>query len=215
MSFWDKVKLDLSWYNIRNGVPTVPRGGKGKLLMLTVRQALKSEAFHAVLLFRLCSYFHSKRIKILTFYYSNRLRRRYGSTIAHTADIAGGLRLPHPYGLVIGGKIKIGTMTTIGQHVTLGGNFGKMKDNRSVPVIGDWCFICAGAVVAGPITVGNDVIIGANSTVSKDIPDHAIAGGNPCAVSKIKEITLEDQRNKILHARYFGYPEEFVNSFIR
>ncbi|NLR67144.1 hypothetical protein HGH92_22740 [Chitinophaga varians] len=212
MGFWDKIKMDLSWYNVRNGVPTVPRGGKGKLLLLVVQRALKSEAFHAVLLFRLCSYFHSKRIKILTFYYSNRLRRRYGSTLAHTADIAGGLRLPHPYGVIIGGNVKIGAMTTIGQHVTLGGNFGKTKGNRTTPVIGSWCFICAGTVIAGPVTVGDDVIIGANSTVSKDVPDHVIGGGNPFVIGKVKEPGTAVELNKILYAKFYGYPDEVVNN---
>ncbi|HWV64909.1 hypothetical protein [Chitinophaga sp.] len=212
MDFWDKIKLDLSWYYIKNGVPVVPVGGKGKLLLLTIHRALKSEAFHAVLLFRLCSYFHRKRIKILSFYYYNRIRRRYGSTIAHTADIAGGLRLPHPYGVIIGGNVKIGAMTTIGQHVTLGGNFGKTKDNRTTPIIGSWCFICAGTVIAGPVTVGDDVIIGANSNVSKDVPDHVIAGGNPFVVSKVKEPGIEVERNKILYAKFYGYPEDVVNN---
>ena len=42
-----------------------------------------------------------------------------------------------------------------------------------------------------PVTVGDNVWIGAGSVVSKDIPDNMIAVGNPCKV--IREITDEDR----------------------
>ena len=42
-----------------------------------------------------------------------------------------------------------------------------------------------------PVTIGNNVVIGAGSVVSKDIPDNMIAVGNPCRV--IREITDEDR----------------------
>ena len=41
------------------------------------------------------------------------------------------------------------------------------------------------------VTIGNNVVIGAGSVVSKDIPDNMIAVGNPCRV--IREITDEDR----------------------
>jgi serine O-acetyltransferase len=40
-------------------------------------------------------------------------------------------------------------------------------------VIGDRVTIYAGAVVAGPVTVGDDAVIGANAVVTRDVP----AGG--------------------------------------
>ena len=43
----------------------------------------------------------------------------------------------------------------------------------------------------GKVTIGNNVVIGAGSVVSKDIPDNMIAVGNPCRV--IREITDEDR----------------------
>lgn len=42
------------------------------------------------------------------------------------------------------------------------------------------------------VTIGNNVIIGAGSVVSKNIPDNMIAVGNPCRV--IREITEEDRK---------------------
>lgn len=41
------------------------------------------------------------------------------------------------------------------------------------------------------VTIGNNTIIGAGSVVTKDIPDHVVAVGNPCRV--LRPITDEDK----------------------
>ena len=43
------------------------------------------------------------------------------------------------------------------------------------------------------VTIGDHVVIGAGSVVTKDIPDWSVAAGNPCKV--IRKITEEDKRN--------------------
>lgn len=48
-----------------------------------------------------------------------------------------------------------------------------------------------GSVVINPgVRIGDDVVIGSGSVVTKDIPSHVIAAGNPCRV--LREITEED-----------------------
>lgn len=50
-----------------------------------------------------------------------------------------------------------------------------------------------GNVVVTPgVHIGNNVVIGAGSVVTKDIPDNMIAAGNPCRV--IREITDADKK---------------------
>lgn len=98
--------------------------------------------------------------------------------------LLGGLIFPHPYGIVIGGYSKIGQNCHIGQHVTIGGNMGKQKNGQTQPVIGNDCFICANSIVVGPITIGDNVIIGAGSMVIHDIPSNVGAAGNPCRIIK-------------------------------
>ena len=45
----------------------------------------------------------------------------------------------------------------------------------------------------GPgVHIGNNVVIGAGSVVTRDIPDWSVAAGNPCRV--IRKITEEDRR---------------------
>ena len=48
--------------------------------------------------------------------------------------------------------------------------------------IGDNVWIGGGAIIMPGVTIGNHVVIGAGSVVTKDIPDHVIAYGNPCRV---------------------------------
>lgn len=88
-------------------------------------------------------------------------------------EIGSYFRLPHPYGIIIAAK-SIGENVMIGQYVTLGGNNCKERQDINgeiihTSVIGNNCQISAGSVVAGPIFIGNNVVIGANSTITKDI----------------------------------------------
>lgn len=46
--------------------------------------------------------------------------------------------------------------------------------------------IGAGSVVLGPIRVGNNVTIGANSVVLSDVPDNSVVCGSPARVKKYK-----------------------------
>ncbi len=51
-------------------------------------------------------------------------------------------------------------------------------------VIGDNVWIGGNAVIFPGTTVGNNVVIGAGSVVTKSIPDNVVAFGNPCEVKK-------------------------------
>lgn len=62
-----------------------------------------------------------------------------------------------------------------------------------IPVtIGDNVWIGGNAVILPGVHIGNNVVIGAGSVVTRDIPDSVIASGNPCRV--IREITEADRK---------------------
>lgn len=63
-----------------------------------------------------------------------------------------------------------GISVTIGNNVWLGGN----------------------VIITPGVTIGDNAVIGAGSVVTKDIPDNAVAAGNPCRV--IRMITEEDKK---------------------
>lgn len=58
--------------------------------------------------------------------------------------------------------------------------------------IGDNVWIGGNVVINPGVHIGNNVVIGSGSVVTKDIPDNAIAVGNPCKV--IRYITEEDRK---------------------
>ncbi len=58
-------------------------------------------------------------------------------------------------------------------------------------IIEDNCWLASNVVVCGGVTIGEGSVIGAGSVVTRDIPPHSLAVGNPCRV--IREITEKDR----------------------
>lgn len=61
--------------------------------------------------------------------------------------------------------------------------------------IGDNVWLGANVTVLPGVTIGKNSVIGAGSVVTKDIPENVVAVGNPCKVLRV--ITEEDKLNKI------------------
>ena len=93
-----------------------------------------------------------------------------GSEIELTAQIGGGLLLPHPNGVVIHAEAKIGINCLIHQQVTIG---TKEDDREGVPVIEGHVKIYSGAKILGPVHLGAHATIGANTVVLVDVPENA------------------------------------------
>lgn len=88
-------------------------------------------------------------------------------------DIGPGLFLQHAWCTAVGAE-RIGRNCWINQQVVIG------HTNRDGgPVIGDNVTIHVGAKVLGPIRIGNNVKIGANALVVKDVPDDWVVLGSP------------------------------------
>jgi serine O-acetyltransferase len=82
--------------------------------------------------------------------------------------------------VVIGETAQIGDDVTIYQCVTLGGtNPSNGVAGKRHPTLCDGVIIGSGAQVLGPITVGERARIGANSVVTKDVPEGAVMVGIP------------------------------------
>lgn len=82
--------------------------------------------------------------------------------------------------VVVGETVEIGDDVTIYQHVTLGGtNPADGVAGKRHPTIGNGVIIGSGAAVLGPIRVGDRARLGANSVVTKDVPEGATMVGIP------------------------------------
>lgn len=57
--------------------------------------------------------------------------------------------------------------------------------------IGKNCWIGAGVLIMPGITIGDHVVLGAGSVVTRDIPSRVVAAGNPCRV--LREVNERDR----------------------
>ena len=94
----------------------------------------------------------------------------------------GPLTIYHGHGTVVN-LYKAGKNLSVYQGVTIG-NKGNGSRSEITPTIGDNVSICANATVIGGIKIGNNVVIGAGSVVTKDVPDNCVAYGNPAVLKK-------------------------------
>ena len=102
------------------------------------------------------------------------LRHRFwsavcGADIPLNSNIGGGLLIPHPNGIVIHPSAVIGVNCLIFQQVTLA---GKVTTGCHVD-------IGAGAKILGPLQLGDHVKVGANAVVTKNVSSYATVVGIP------------------------------------
>ena len=96
--------------------------------------------------------------------------------------------------------IYVGDHTMFGPHVTLA-TAGHPIDPElrrrglqyNMPIhIGRNCWLGAGVIVMPGVTIGDNVVIGAGSIVTRDIPSNVVAVGNPCRV--LREVGEHDRQ---------------------
>lgn len=119
-------------------------------------------------------------LRLLARMISQASRRRTGIEIHPGAKIGKRLVIDHGMGVVIGETAEIGDDCLIYHGVTLGGT-GKEVGKRH-PTIGNNVLIGTGAKVLGPIVIGSNSRVAANSVVLKDIPEDCTAVGIPARV---------------------------------
>lgn len=82
-------------------------------------------------------------------------------------------------GVVVHTRVRFEGPAMIFHHVTLGNNQG-LSDGE--PFIRGRVMIGAGACVLGPVTIGPNAVVGANSVVTKDVPPNHVAIGSPMTI---------------------------------
>lgn len=139
--------------------------------------------FHAIALHRLANFLHRHSLLFLARFVSQLNRFLTGVEIHPAAKIGKGLFIDHGMGIVIGETAEIGDDCTIYHNVTLGGT-GHDKGKRH-PTLGNNVLVSTGAKVLGPINIGDNVRIGANAVVLKDVEPNATVVGVPGKVTRL------------------------------
>lgn len=145
--------------------------------------------YHIVRHMRFMEYYGRKKYlyKILYLYHFLMYKRLSLKThiTLYPNTIQGGLRIYH-----VGGFTHVGPSARIGKNCTIlpGVVFGNKYEQpqNGITEVGDNCYFGLGAKVLGPLMIGNNVIVGANSVVTKDIPDNVVVGGVPAKVLKYR-----------------------------
>ena len=146
--------------------------------------------FHALLAYRISHWLKVHDVPILPRMISQLARWVTGVEIHPSAEIGTGFFIDHGMGVVIGETAEIGDYGTRFQGVTLGGT-GKERGKRH-PTLGNHVVVGAGAKILGGITIGDNVKIGANSVVLKNVAANSTVIGVPARVIKSQGTRLPD-----------------------
>lgn len=108
----------------------------------------------------------------------------FAAAIKPEADLGPGFYLSHT------GAVRVHPKTIAGKNLTLGG-VGTILGEKGLggggaPQFGDNVYVGTGCKILGSVKIGNNVKIGANAVVIKDIPDGATAVGVPAKVIKVE-----------------------------
>ena len=178
MGIWRYIKSD--YLAAKRNDPAIPDGFRGFLEVV-----LCTPGFLAITAHRGIHFLHTRwHIPVLPRFISLFVRWWTGIEIHPAAQIGEGFFIDHGAGVVIGETAIVGKNVTLYQGVTLGGT-GNEKSHKRHPTLGDNVFVGSGAKILGPITVGANSRIGANSAVLKNVPENATVTGMRARIVKV------------------------------
>ena len=129
------------------------------------------QGFHVLIFYKVAHFLYLHRLYFLARFISQLARFLTGIEIHPGAKIGKRLFIDHGMGIVIGETATVGDDCTIYHGATLGGT-GKNKYKRH-PDIGNNVIIGAGSKILGPIKIGNNLKVGANAVVTKEVEDNS------------------------------------------
>ncbi|MDD7647999.1 serine O-acetyltransferase [Cloacibacillus porcorum] len=136
---------------------------------------------NAIIFYRLGHACYKKRIPLILMISKIFMFLVFNSVILYTAEIGKQSKFAYGgIGCVVHSRAVIGERVIIGQYTTI----RRSLDPGDIPTIGNDVYISADERIIGNINVGNNVLIGANAVVNKDVPDNSIVADAPAIVVK-------------------------------
>lgn len=179
---------------------------QGKADLLTLLRMLlvywESPGYKYSFLLRLCSYLQTAQpraimwplfvvFRVLLKHYEYKFHIR----VPPRTKIGCGLYIGHFGDIGVNGDAIIGENCNISQGVSIGQ--ASRGPRKGAPTIGDNVFIGPGAKIIGRVQVGNNVAIGANCVVTRDVPNNAVVVGVPGKV-----ISYAGSEGYVVHTDY-------------
>ena len=162
---------------------------------------LHFKGFHALQSYRMAHWLWVRGRRWLALLLQSRASSRFGVDIHPGAGIGSGVMIDHGTGIVIGETARIANDVSMLHGVTLGGS-GCSREDRH-PKVGSGVLFGAGAVVLGPVIVGESAKIGAGSLVLEDVPRRATVAGVP---ARIVGKPLRERPALDMDQRFSGLP---------
>ena len=146
----------------------------------------KNVGYKITVHYRRCKYLSEHKGLRILYYFERFIYRgvcvKYGCDLPSHVTIGPGLKIDHPFGIVINSGTVIGHSFTIKSGAVI----GKKNDNGAA-IIGDSVQVGVHALLLGNIKVGNNAEIGAGAIVTHDVPDNAIVINQAASVYRIKD----------------------------
>jgi serine O-acetyltransferase len=132
---------------------------------------------HALWGYRIGHWLWTHHLRTLGRLFSHLTRFFTGIEIHPAAELGCRVFIDHGMGVVVGETTKIADGCSIYQGATLGGT--SLEKGKRHPTLEENVVVGAGAKILGPVTVGANARIGANSVVLHDVPPGTVVVGVP------------------------------------
>lgn len=156
--------------------------GKVSLIIL-LRYILIGGSYKYTFWMRTVRYTHNNKLMKLFLYplarvFLNHYSYKFGILIPYDTKIDSGFYIGHWSGIIVNRHCIIGKNCNISQGVTLG-RANRGKNTGGAPMLGNNVYIGPGAKIVGHVKIGDNVAIGANCVVTKDMPSNSVVVGIP------------------------------------
>ncbi len=141
------------------------------------------------------------------------IHKRNGVRMGANCQIFGDVSFgSEPYLVKMGNDVKI---TAMNQFITHDGGINVLRNLQLLPNadkfgqinLGNNVFIGIRCIIMPGVTIGDNVVIGAGSVVTKDIPSNTVAAGVPCKVIKTIDEYYSGMRNDVDYTKQLN-PEK-------
>ena len=150
------------------------------------RTVLETEAIWAIAVFRFGQYVYHDANRFARFFLkplyefsAKMVGLAVGIHLFPDATIGPGFYIGHYGGIWISPLATLGANCNVGPGVVIG---VAGQGRHQGPVLGDRVWVGPGAVITGEVKVGSGAVIAANSLVTSNIPENAVAIGVPARV---------------------------------
>ena len=148
------------------------RGGARSTSVLA--DLVQKIGFQMMVAYRVMRFFRTARLGLFAKLSSRAIRHLYGADIHWDAELAPGVILIHGVGLVVSHAARVGPRCILFQHVTLGESIHPETRAVGSPLLEADVHVGPGAVLLGPITIGQGSKVMASAVVMYSVPERSL-----------------------------------------